>query len=270
MIEKQDHYERVAQAFSFKASIYDEFGKDHPNLERMRKKVYSHVLRFLQPGDRLLEINAGTGADAAYFAGQGYSVHATDISPRMLASIQAKIEQRSLQGRLSAEQCSFTDLSSVNGKPFDYLFSNFGGLNCIGDLSLVTCQLPALLKPGDRLTWVIMPPICPWDLAQALKGDCRTALRRLHPGGVQANVEGIQFRVNYFTPKQVLRALGDRFRLLKLEGLSVFAPPADHKDFARHSPRLYTTLVWMDTLTGGLPLLRGCGDFFILSAEYRP
>jgi ubiquinone/menaquinone biosynthesis C-methylase UbiE len=269
MKKEQDHFERVAQAFSYKALPYDEFGKDHPNLERMRQKVYAHVLRFIKPGERILEINAGTGTDAAFFAGQGYFVHATDISPGMLASIEAKIKQHRLQGRLSAQRCSFTDVSAVEGRPFDYLFSNFGGLNCIDDLSLVTRQLPALLKPGGRLTWVVMPPVCPWDLAQTLKGDFNTAFRRLRPGGVQANVEGIQFHVNYFTPGQVLRALGGHFRMLKLEGLSVFTPPADHKDFALHSPALFSLLVRIDDHLAGLPLLQGCGDFFILTAEYR-
>ncbi len=270
MIEERDHFEHVAQAFSYKANIYDEFGKDHPNLERMRQKVYGHVLRFIEPGARILEINAGTGTDAAFFAGQGYSVHATDLSPGMLASIEAKIEQRHLQGRLTAELCSFTNLSAVKGKPFDYLFSNFGGLNCIADLTLVTRQIPELLKPGGRLTWVVMPPICPWELAQVFKGDFQFAFRRLRKGGIQANVEGVRFHVSYFTPGQVLRALGSQFHLLELEGLSVFAPPADHKDFAIHSPKLYSELIRLDNRLANLPLLRSCGDFFILSAEYCP
>ncbi len=270
MVKEQDHFERVAEAFSYKATVYDEFGKDHLNLTRMRQKVYAHVLRFLRPGDRLLEINAGTGTDAAYFAGMGFSVHATDISPGMLASIEAKIEQRSLQGKLSAQHGSFTRLEKIEGGPYDYLFSNFGGLNCIDDLSLVARQLPAVLKPGGRLTWVIMPPVCPWELAQAFKGDFHTAFRRLRPGGVQANVAGIGFHVYYFTPGQVLGALGIAFRLLKLEGLSVFTPPADHKDFAVHSPRLYSLLASMDDLSASLPGVRGCGDFFIFTAEYRP
>ncbi len=270
MIRQKDHYERVASAFSSKANVYDEFGKGHPNLERMRRKVYQHVLSYSQPGARILEINAGTGTDAAFFANQGYSVHATDLSPGMLASIQAKIETRGLRGRLSAQLCSFTDLSKVEGRPFDYVYSNFGGLNCIDDLSLITRQLPMMLAPGGRLTWVIMPPICPWDLALLLKGDYHSAFRRLHPGGTLANVEGFRFQVHYFTPGKVIRSLGKDFRLLKLEGLSTFAPPADRKEFARRYPRLYLLLAWLDEHLGRLPVLRGWGDFFILSAEYCP
>lgn len=264
-----DHFQQVAQAFTYKAEAYDQFGLDHPNLARMRREVYSHVLRFAAPGSHILELNAGTGADAAFFASRGYIVRATDISPGMVAAIREKILRLGLQGRLAVEQCSFTDLSAITGGPFDYIFSNFGGLNCIPDLTWVTRQLPGLLKPGGRLTWVVMPPVCPWDLAQALRGDLRQALRRLQPGGTLANVAGVRFRVHYFTPGQVQRALGAQFRRLALEGLSVFAPPADRKHFAARYPRLYRRLVWVDECLATWPLFRGWGDFFIYTGEYR-
>jgi hypothetical protein len=81
-----DHSERVALAFSRKADEYDAFGSDHVNLARMRRKVYDHVLRFLQPADRLLELNAGTGIDAAFFAGRGQIVHAITCRRKSISS----------------------------------------------------------------------------------------------------------------------------------------------------------------------------------------
>ncbi len=92
-----DHFQQVSAGFSLKAQIYDAFGEGHPNLERMRRKVYAHVLGFLRPGDHILELNAGTGADAAFFARQGYSVHATDLSPGMVAAIAAKAARPDLK-----------------------------------------------------------------------------------------------------------------------------------------------------------------------------
>ena len=59
MLMDMEHIEAVAEAFSRKALIYDEFGEGHPNLARMRRKVREHVLDFLKPGDRILELNAG-------------------------------------------------------------------------------------------------------------------------------------------------------------------------------------------------------------------
>ena len=265
-----DHFERVAEAFSRKAEEYDSFGDDHINLARLRRKVYDHVLRFLRPADRMLELNAGTGIDAAFFARQGYTVHTIDIAPGMLEHLAAKIEQQHLHDRLTYQRLSFTDLEQVAGRPYQYLFSDFGGLNCIRDLSAVTQHLPTVLTPGGRLTWVIMPPICPWEMALVLKGKFRIATRRLRPGGTLAHVEGVRFMTYYFTPQHVLHQLGPNFRLLRLEGLSVFTPPADRQDFPRRFPRLYRTLVEIDDTLAPHTPFNQWGDFFILTAQYIP
>ncbi len=265
-----DHFDHVAAAFSRKAAEYDAFGDDHINLARLRRKVVDHVLRFLQPTDRILELNAGTGIDATFFARQGYPVHAIDIAPGMLDHLAAKIEQQQLHDRLTYQALSFTELDRVEGGPYHYLFSNFGGLNCIADLSTVAHHLPKILTPGGKLTWVIMPPICPWELALIVKGKFRTATRRLRRGGTLAHVEGVRFMTHYFTPRCVLKALGPDFQLLRLEGLSVFTPPADRVDFPRRFPRLYRALVHIDDALSPHAPFNQWGDFFILTAQAIP
>jgi methylase of polypeptide subunit release factors len=82
----------------------------------------------------ILELNAGTGSDAAYFADKGFLVHATDVADGMVNAIKEKAAR--LPERLTVQQLSFTELESVEGAPFDLVFSNFGGLNCIPDLRL--------------------------------------------------------------------------------------------------------------------------------------
>jgi ubiquinone/menaquinone biosynthesis C-methylase UbiE len=265
-----DHFDRVATAFSRKAAEYDAFGDDHINLARMRRKVYDHVLRFLQPTDRVLELNAGTGIDAAFFAGRGQTVHAIDIAPGMLDHLAAKIDQQHLSDRLTVQTLSFTELDRVEGGPFDYILSNFGGLNCIADLTLVTRHLSQVLRPGGIVTWVIMPPVCPWEIALMLKGHFKLATRRWHRHGILAHVEGVRFMTYYFTPRQVLTALGPDFRLLRLEGLSVFTPPADRVDFPRRFPRLYHALVNIDDTLASRAPFNHWGDFFILTAQAVP
>ena len=111
--------QNVAEAFSLKSQVYDEFGKDHVNLTRMRNQVYRHVVEYLQPGARILELNAGTGTDAVHFARLGFSVHATDFAPGMVARIEEKIAQENLRDRMSVQQCSFTDLEQINAAEFD-------------------------------------------------------------------------------------------------------------------------------------------------------
>ena len=260
----------VAEAFGRKAQIYDSFGQNHPNLTRMRLRVRAHIESLLPIGSHLLEINAGTGADAAYFASRGYRVHATDLSPGMLEKIQEKILNGDLAGRLTAQRVSFTALEQVKCGPFDGLLSNFGGVNCISDLTRITRNLPALLKPGGVVIWVVMPPICLWELVQLLRGKLHLGLRRLTPNGIQANVEGLPVHTYYYTARQVRKAFGPDFLSLHLEGLSVFTPPADHKEFPSHHPNLYRWLVWLDDRFSGHFPFHSWGDFYILSLRYTP
>jgi ubiquinone/menaquinone biosynthesis C-methylase UbiE len=263
----QDHTTAVAEAFSRKARVYDAFGEDHPNLKRMRQQVREHTLEHLRSGDQILELNAGTGADAAYFASLGYCVHATDVSPGMIDEIETKIVDFDLGGRLTTQLCSFEALEQIQRGPFDFVFSNMGGLNCAVDLSIVARGIDRLLVPGGRITLVVMPPICPWELAQALRGDLDTAVRRLRPGGTLANVEGVRFMTWYYPPRFVMRAFGKGFRLLRLEGLSVITPPADHKAFAHHHPRLYRWLSTLDDRLAGRYPFNRWGDFYIMTLE---
>ncbi len=260
----------IAEAFSRTAEKYDAFADDHPHLTRMRNKVYAHVERVVPRGARILELNAGTGTDAVALAKRGYSVHATDISEGMLARLREKVERFDLHEQVTFQRCSFTDLDSARGAPFDAVFSDLGGLNCIPDLTPVIRQLPRLLRPNGIVTWVLMPPICLWELAEVFRGNFRLAFRRLSRGGVRSHLEGLHFDVHYFSPKQALRWFGGDFSLIAIEGLSVITPTAESKNFAKNFPRLYRALAWLDDKLSPHWPWRAWGDFYILSLRYRP
>lgn len=260
----------IAEAFSRTAEKYDQFGDDHPHLTRMRRKVYAHLTRFLSPGAQILELNAGTGVDAVHLAQQGFHVHATDIAPGMLGRLRDKVEQLGLSDCVMVQECSFTDLAQVQAGPFDAVFSNLGGLNCIPDLTPVIDSLPNLLRPGGLVTWVLMPPICLWELAMIFNGQARLALRRLSPRGTQAHLEGMYFKVYYFKPQQVIASFGEAYQLLALEGLSVITPTAESKTLAKRHPRLYRALSRLDDRLSTRPPWWGWGDFFIVSLRYQP
>lgn len=258
------HTTSVAHAFSRKSAVYDAFGEDHPNLTRMRQRVYSAITRHLAPSAHLLEINAGTGLDASHLVKQGYTVHATDLAPGMVNAIEQKISSQNLTGLLSAQQLSFTQLDQVKHVPFDGIYSNFGGLNCVANLKGITQHLSAILRPGGIVVFVVMPPICPWEISLLFK-DWRVATRRFRKNGVIANVEGVNFRTWYFTPKQVIADFGPQFECIGLEGLSVVTPSADNKTFAVKRPTLFRRLVQIDEAISHQWPFNRMGDFFILT-----
>jgi ubiquinone/menaquinone biosynthesis C-methylase UbiE len=263
-------FDTIAEAFSRTAEKYDQFGEDNPHLTRLRHKVYAHLTRFLPPGASILELNAGAGTDAVYLAQQGFRIHATDIAPGMLQRLCDKVERLGLGERVTAQECSFLELDRVQGGPFDAVFSNLGGLNCIPDLAPVIGSLPEVLRPMGVVTWVLMPPICLWELATVFTGQVRLALRRLSPQGTRAHLEGLYFQVYYLPPRQVIAAFGDSYQLLGLEGLSVITPTAESKTLAKRYPRLYRTLSWLDDRLSTRAPWWGWGDFFILSLRYQP
>jgi ubiquinone/menaquinone biosynthesis C-methylase UbiE len=260
-----DPFSTIAEAFSRTGEKYDAFSLDHPHLDRMRGKVYTHLERFLPKGARILELNAGTGIDAAALARRGFSVHATDIAPGMLERAREKARRLAPQGLVTIQEASFTDLAEIRGGPYDAVFSNLGGLNCIPHLGPVIRQMPEVLKPGGLVTLVLMPRVCLWEMAEIFRGHPRLAFRRFSRGGTSTHLEGLYFKTYYFTPRQVLSWFGPAYHPLQIEGLSVLAPTAESKNFSKRHPHLYRALAWMDDRLSRRPPWYGWGDFFIIS-----
>jgi ubiquinone/menaquinone biosynthesis C-methylase UbiE len=169
----------VNKAFSNQSIHYDDDDIANPILQAWRQQVYDHVNQFIKPSRYILELNSGTGIDALHFVNQGHRVHCVELSDGMVREINSKIHQHNLETTLSVQQLSYEKLDEVKGK-FDYVFSNFGGLNCSSDLKKVTKHLQPLLNPGATITWVVMPPICLWEISWMLKGNFKDAFRRFH------------------------------------------------------------------------------------------
>jgi ubiquinone/menaquinone biosynthesis C-methylase UbiE len=263
-----NQFEAVNRAFSKQSFHYDQ--EDHGNivLQDMRAQVYDHVNRFIRPDSFILELNAGTGIDALHFANLGHRVHATDLSDGMIVQIQKKIEAFPVDDRLSCQQLSYDRLSDVNQKDFDYVFSNFGGLNCIQDLSLVTRHLPAILKPGAFVSWVILPPVCAWELFSALKGHGKKAFRRFHKNGVRSHLEGEYFTTYYHSLSDIRSAFGRTFELIACEGLAALSPQPHRGDFPVRHPSLYHNLRRLDSAVRNHFPFNRWADHIIVTFQY--
>ena len=261
--------EAVQRGFSAMAAEYDALAESHPVVIWLRNRVRALVEAQVAPPASILEINAGSGLDAAYLAAQGYRVHATDVAPGMLAALAAKAAQPAAGGRLTYEELSNTELGVVAGGPYDLVFSNLGGLNCIEDLGRVTSGLTGLLRPGGRTVLVVMPRFCPWELALVFKGGVRKAFRRLSPRGTLAHVGGAELRVWYHSPRSLERALGPEFETLALRSFCSFCPPSYFDGFVRRHPGATRALMRLDDRLGGNWPVRQLGDFYALVSRRR-
>lgn len=252
------------EAFSRQAPVFDAIDRDNPSIARMRAIARSAVLRQVRSGDRLLELNAGTGIDSFYFAEAGIHVVATDAAAGMLAELERKRAGRS-DLPLDVKACSFLELDTLHAEPFDHVFSNFGGLNCTDRLDIVMKGLDGLLRPGGTCTLVIMPRFSPWEFAALIKGRFGLAFRRWQRNGTDAHLEGTVFPCYYHSPRDVVNALGKGYQVTELRALSLLAPPPHVSGFPANRPGLLNALHLMEEAVAHAWPFRNWGDHYLIS-----
>lgn len=260
--------QQVNAAFSKQSPAFDRIDEENKLIVWMRQRIHQEVMSFIRKADYLLELNCGTGIDALYFASQGIRVKATDYAPGMLEQLDQKVKASHLEHLVSSERCSFNNLEQLGATPqYDYVFSDFGGLNCTDKLDKVLHDIDKLLKPGGRVTLVIMPKVCLWEMMMVFKGYFKTAFRRFRKGGATAKVEGIPFECYYYSPRYVIRHLGPSYRLCSLKGLAITVPPPYIERFIEKHPKLFATLErWENKLWARAPFNRW-GDHYMITME---
>lgn len=262
--------ESVNRAFSKQSPIFDSIEENNIVLKDLREQIYRHVERYLPPGSKILELNSGTGIDAIKFVNDGHNVYATDISEGMVEQLNAKIQLCNVANKLSVRQLSYEHLDQIGEKSFDFIFSNFGGLNCIQNLTTATRHFNKLLRPGARLTLVIMPRICLWEMAGVLKGNFGNSFRRFKKGGVMAHIEGEHFQTYYHSLREIKNAFSPDFRFIAAEGLAALSPPPHRGDIPDRHPYLYRFSRKLDaSLRYRFPFNRWA-DHIIVTFEYKP
>lgn len=268
----EDQETTAAAAFSKQALIFDAYDATNTIIHYKRQRVREHVLRHLPPESRILELNAGTGADAVFFARRGHRVHATDIAEGMQDKLREKVNDLGLQDRVTTALCSFTALDGLQEKgPYDLIFSNFAGLNCTRELEKVLGSFAPLLRPGGMATLVILPPFCLWETLLLFRGRFRTAFRRWRGRrkGAPAHVEGHHFRCWYYPPSFVIHTLQDTFDPVGLEGLCTVVPPSYIEHFAERHPQLFQWLRQREDRWKDKWPWRLMGDYYIISLRKR-
>ncbi len=273
MIDDTNHTneELSASAFTRQSAIFDAIYSSNTIVSYKRDRVRTHVNQYLASGSSILELNAGTGEDAIYFASQGHSVHATDIAEGMLKELGTKVKKNNLEQQISIEQCSFTMLEALKNKgPYDLIFSNFAGLNCTAELENVLHSLNPLLVPGGLVTLVVLPPFCLWETLLLFKGKFKTAFRRFNSrDGADAQVEGVHFKCWYYKPSFIINILKNDFDVLGVEGLCTIVPPSYIEHFAEKHTGVYNKLTRLESKLKDKWPWKYIGDYYIITLRKR-
>jgi len=255
-----------AALFDTLASDYDAHFTDSTLGQLLRRAAWRWLDRAFAPGNRVLELNCGTGEDAVHLAGRGVRVLATDASPAMLAVAQAKLERAGLAGTVAVKRVEIEHLAQELGheEPLDGAFSNFGGLNCVADLGGVAHALAALLKPGARVVLCVMGPLVPWEWAWFVAhGQPAKAVRRLAPNGAPWRGG----TVHYPSPRTLRRAFAPRFVQRRVGPLGLLLPPTYAESWARRHPALLARLDRWERRLETWSSLAWLGDHYLVELE---
>jgi ubiquinone/menaquinone biosynthesis C-methylase UbiE len=261
--------QNISEAFSKQSAIFDELDQSNPIIQWMRTRIRQQMLTFWKPGERILELNAGTGLDAIFYAEKGFYVHAIDNAEGMIVQLQEKIAELKLRDRVTAERCSFFDIGKFQQGNFDHIFSNFGGLNCTDKVEEVIAHFFSILKPYGTVTLVLMPPICPWELLLALKGNSKVAFRRLKKDGTPSNVEGINFNSYYYSPSNIVKMFGKGYKTVSIEGLGIVVPPPYMEKWAEKHPKALKALTYLEAAIADMWPVQGWADHFMITVQKR-
>jgi ubiquinone/menaquinone biosynthesis C-methylase UbiE len=234
-----------------------------------RKQVWRELDRVFAPGQRVLEINCGTGVDAVHLAERGIGVWACDSSSRMIEVARRRLAALELAAEVHLLHVATEQIESARtDAAFDGAFSNFGGLNCVEDLAATARSLASLLKPGAPLVICVMGRYVGWEMAWYMfRGRPGKALRRLGRKPVQVRLGSESVACWYRSVRTLRHALRPYFSPRRRQGVGVSIPPSYLEARARQFPRFMKLLENVDPCLGRTPLIRGLADHLLLTFE---
>jgi SAM-dependent methyltransferase len=209
---------RVREAFDRHAGVYDQLFSRSSIGQEIRAEVWQIAGDVFSQGMKILDLGCGTGEDAIHFARQGLQVTAIDASPAMVNQLQLKAG--------ADVDCEVAEMEhySPRAGPYDGILSNFGALNCTGDLDWLRYLCQCQLKRGGHLVLGLMGRFYPLETAMFLmKGKPSLAFRRFG-SRCMARIEGVSVPVHYYSPRAIQRSLGPEFVLERLKGLRSLQP----------------------------------------------
>jgi SAM-dependent methyltransferase len=261
-------------------AVADDYDADFTNthLGRMlRRRVWSILARHFAAGDRVLELACGTGEDAIWLAKRGVRVTATDGSAKMIRVTGDKVARNGLAGRVTVQQWSLEQMAGgreqgassgwreADAPQYDGVFSNFGGLNALGEWRPLAEALSGQVKGGGKLVLAPMGPYCPWEigwhLAHGLPG---AAFRRLR-GRATAKVARRNMTLWYPSAARLRRDFAPWFRYVEIESLGLWLPPTYLGHLVERWPGPFARLNRLEKASARFS--GGWGDHFVIVFE---
>lgn len=256
------------EAFDAIADSYDDAFTRSVIGRAQREIVWKVVADTFRAGDRVLELNCGTGEDALFLGRQGIAVEACDGSLQMIEVARKRKAMEAPDLPIRFRHLPTEDLGDLRPPaPFDGVLSNFSGLNCVKNLAGVASELSILVRRNGRLVLCLSNRICVWELVWfGMRGLLSKGTRRLG-GRAVAHLGSKAICVWYPTLRQIKRAFSPWFELRSVRAVGLFVPPSYLEGWAQEHAATVSRLANTDCAVGHWPVLRVLGDHVLLRFE---
>lgn len=224
----------------------------------------------------VLELNCGTGEDAIIWAKAGCRVLASDIAPEMVAVARQKVETQHLSDQITVVCAAAQQLNTaVTAAPFDLIFSNFGGLNCLSPNELSSLARTIRLhycSDNSRLVAVVMSSACLWEfLYFGAKGKVGEAMRRRQRTAVSAHVgNGDYIATWYYSPRRFAQLFSPYFSVEAVRPIGWAVPPSYMESFFSRHPFALRGLSVAESWGRNLSILSPFADHFLIDLSASP
>jgi ubiquinone/menaquinone biosynthesis C-methylase UbiE len=260
----------ASKAFDEIAASYDLIFTNTTIGQTQRRSAWEEIDRNFHAGQRILELNCGTGVDATHLARRGVRVVACDYSPGMIGVARQRAALSEIPVRIDFRVLATEKIGELrNEGPFDGVLSNFSGLNCIADLTLVAQDQAQMVRSGGKAILCLFGRFCLWETVWYLaRGDFHRAVRRFAGSTHSARIsQRSEVEVWYHSVAKLKKVFSPQFRLVKWKGLGVVVPPSYLSALAQKHSRLSYFASEIDPWVGACPGLRAIADHMLLIFE---
>ncbi len=281
------HYmERQPTSTTFSATPFDGTARSYdadftrtPLGRRKREIVHHYLQPLLRPEWQVLELNCGTGEDAARMSGRVGKIIATDISEGMVDVAREKIRTAGITN-VDVARMGIEDLWSPENASlpfsgtdrFNLVFSNFDGMNCLHDLSPLPPALHRILEPQGQAILVMMSRFCLAETAAGLlRGDLRRAFQRRRGNGKPIHIGNNHSIRTWFHPTRTVLGLFRQhgFRIREVRAVGLTTPPTSLRDAYHRRLDLFRRLEWIEERLSPLYPFSRMGDHVLVHVERR-
>ncbi len=261
------------EAFNKAATDYDVSFTKTTIGSMQRKRVWKYLENILQNRKaEVLEINCGTGEDALWLAQKCYSVTATDAAGGMITVAESKKIIGGIKN-VNFKTIDFFKLHrALQPQQFDFIFSNFGGLNCVNEAELLhlSKDFARLLYPGGKMVMIVMGKYCLWETGYYLfKFKLGKALRRWDNKGVPTKIEEEEFETWFYSVRGLNKIFSKHFKLIDAKPIAVAVPPSYLQLYFDKRPNLLKRFDKFDNLLTRWKWLSNFSDHLILTFELK-